>query len=106
VPITFALDGDLLVTAVDHKPKRTRELARLRWLRRSPDAALTVDRYSDDWERLAWVQVLGRVEVLEAPAAGVREALADKYDQYRERAPVGPFLRLAPERIVCWRSAD
>jgi PPOX class probable F420-dependent enzyme len=106
LPVTFApWDGELW-TAVDHKPKRVTgpELARVRWLRRSPAAALTVDRYSDDWERLAWVQALGRVDVLDAPEPGVLEALADKYAQYGERAPEGPFLRLRPERVLCWRA--
>ena len=106
LPVTFApWDGELW-TAVDHKPKRVAgpELARVRWLRRSPAAALTVDRYSDDWERLAWVQALGRVDVLDAPEPGVLEALADKYAQYGERAPEGPFLRLRPERVLCWRA--
>ena len=41
------------------------EPARLRFLRRDPRAALTIDRYSDDWEELAWVQVLGRVAIIE-----------------------------------------
>src|SRR6476659_4771947 len=58
LPVTFARAGDDLCIAVDHKPKRgTGELARVRWLRADPRAALTVDRYSDEWGRLAWVQV-------------------------------------------------
>jgi PPOX class probable F420-dependent enzyme len=108
LPVTYAVcDGDLW-TAVDHKPKRAgaRELARVRWLRRNPRAALTVDRYSDDWERLAWVQALGRVEVLDVAAPDVVAALAARYEQYRERPPAGPFLRLRPERFLCWRAVD
>jgi PPOX class probable F420-dependent enzyme len=108
LPVAFApCHGDLW-TAVDHKPKRVEpgELARVRWLRRNPSAALTIDRYSDDWERLAWVQALGRVEVCDTAAAGVLEALAGRYEQYREHPPGGPFLRLRPERFVCWRAAD
>jgi PPOX class probable F420-dependent enzyme len=106
LPVTFAICAPDLWSAVDHKPKRAdpRELARVRWLRRDPAAALTIDRYSDDWTRLAWVQALGRVEVLDTPAPGVLEALADKYEQYRRRPPAGPFLRLAPERFLCWRA--
>ena len=33
VPITFAVDGDLVCFAVDHKPKSTRDLRRLRNIR-------------------------------------------------------------------------
>jgi PPOX class probable F420-dependent enzyme len=108
LPITFATVGDELWSAVDHKPKRdrARELARVRWLRANPAAAITVDLYSDDWARLAWVQVLGEVAVHGEPAAGVIAGLADKYDQYRDRPPGGPYLRLEPRRCICWRVRD
>ena len=104
LPVTFAVCGGALVSAVDHKPKRVegRELARVRWLRERPATALTVDRYDDDWARLAWVQALGDAEVLDAAPPGALEALAAKYPQYAERAPAGPFIRLAPRRFVFW----
>ncbi|MFL5782668.1 MAG: pyridoxamine 5'-phosphate oxidase family protein [Thermoleophilaceae bacterium] len=104
LPVTFAVAGGELWTAVDHKPKRTEgaELARVRWLRRNPAAALTVDRYSDHWDRLAWVQALGTVDVLDEPAAEALAALQAKYEPYRARPPGGPYLRLAPRRLLTW----
>jgi PPOX class probable F420-dependent enzyme len=104
LPVTFALAQGLIWSAVDRKPKRTagEELARVKFLRRDPRAALTVDRYSDDWGQLAWVQALGRVEIVaaqEAPAA--LEALARKYEQYAEPPP-GPLLALRPHRWISW----
>jgi hypothetical protein len=81
-----------------------REPARVRYLRRRPESALTVDRYEEDWAKLAWVQVLGKVRTLDADEDGL-EALRAKYAQYRERAPAGPFLRLEPQRALCWRAA-
>jgi PPOX class probable F420-dependent enzyme len=109
LPVTFAVAEGAIWSAVDHKRKRVegRDLARVRWLRERPAAALTVDRYSDDWEELAWVQALGDVEVLQAPPpAAASEALAAKYEPYRARPPAGPFLRLMAERFICWRAAD
>ena len=105
LPVTFALAEGSLWSAVDWKRKRSPEPARVRFLRRRPEAALTVDLYDDDWSRLAWVQVLGRVDVLEAAngAAGL-EALVSKYQPYRDRPPAGPLLRLAPARALCWRA--
>jgi PPOX class probable F420-dependent enzyme len=107
LPVTFAVAEGAVWSAVDEKPKRVegRDLARVRYLRRRPEAALCVDRYDDDWSRLAWVQLLGRVEVAE-PAAhpGVLEALAAKYAPYRERPPAGPLLRLGVERTLHWRA--
>ena len=107
LPVTFAEHEDALWSAVDRKPKRTSEPARLRRLRRRPQASLLVDVYSEDWMRLAWVELRGRVAVLEASdAPGALEALAAKYEQYRSQPPPGPLLRLAPERHACWRAAE
>jgi PPOX class probable F420-dependent enzyme len=107
LPVTFAVAEGRIWSAIDRKPKRAGEPARLRFLRRDPRAALTVDRYSDDWDQLAWVQVLGRVEILDVAAgeAGLA-ALREKYELYREEPPPGPLLALRPERHLWWRAAD
>jgi PPOX class probable F420-dependent enzyme len=107
LPITYAVAEDRIWSAIDEKPKRsgTRELARVRFLRRDPRAALTVDRYSDHWQELAWVQVLGTIEIVEAGDADVAlTSLAEKYPQYRDSPPPGPVLALAPRRCLCWRA--
>jgi PPOX class probable F420-dependent enzyme len=107
LPITFALFEGRVWSAIDEKPKSAREPARLRYLRRRPEAALTVDLYSDDWSKLAWVQLLGWVEVVEAAdAPTAMDALAAKYEPYREPLPPGPLLRLTPERALCWRAVE
>jgi PPOX class probable F420-dependent enzyme len=107
LPVTFALAGGYAWSAIDRKPKRPgREPARLRYLRRRPAAALTVDRYEDEWSRLAWVQLLGEVsllEVFDAPEA--MTALSEKYEPYRREPPPGPLLRLDPSRILTWRAS-
>jgi PPOX class probable F420-dependent enzyme len=105
LPVTYAVLGESVWSAIDEKPKRAAEPARLRYLRRRPEAALCVDRYSDDWSRLAWVQLLGRIHVL--PAAehpAPLEALAARYEPYRERTPPGPLLRLSVDRALSWRA--
>jgi PPOX class probable F420-dependent enzyme len=106
LPVTFAVAEGRIWSAIDDKPKRA-EPSRLRFLRRDPRAALTVDRYSDQWDQLAWVQVLGLVEIVEmaAGAAGL-EALSEKYEPYREESPPGPLLALQPERYLWWRAAE
>jgi PPOX class probable F420-dependent enzyme len=106
LPVTFAWADGRIWSAIDRKPKRLAEPARLRFLRRDPRAALTVDRYSDDWDQLAWVQVLGRIEILgvEEGVAGL-EALTEKYEPYRDEPPPGPLLALEPERFLWWRAA-
>ena len=106
LPVTFAVAEGAVWSAIDEKPKRSEEPARLRYLRRRPEAALLVDVYDDDWTRLAWVQLLGQVEVLPADSAPeAMEALSGKYAPYAERAPPGPLLKLSVERTRQWRSA-
>jgi PPOX class probable F420-dependent enzyme len=107
MPVTYALAEGRIWSVIDDKPKRSGEPARLRFVRRDPRAALTVDRYSDDWDDLAWVQVLGTVEIVEATAgAAGLEALSRKYEQYRAQPPPGPLLALRPQRHLWWRPAD
>jgi PPOX class probable F420-dependent enzyme len=107
LPVTFAVAEGRIWSAVDRKPKRSGEPARLRFLRRDPRAALTVDRYSDAWDELAWVQVLGSVSIVETGdgAAGL-QALSAKYAPYREASPPGPLLCLEPQRYLGWRAAE
>ena len=108
LPVTYAVCDGALWSIVDNKPKRAdRELARLRWLRQRPAAALTVDRYDETWSRLAWVQLVGEVAIVPAcEHPGVVSALFARYPQYRADPPPGPLLRLAPARIVCWRADE
>ncbi len=109
LPVTFAVVDGAVWSAVDHKPKRAPggELARVRWLRARPESTLTVDRYDDDWTRLAWVQLIGVTAVVDvAGNADVLAALARRYPHYRDRPPEGPLLRLTAERTVCWTASD
>jgi PPOX class probable F420-dependent enzyme len=107
LPVTYAVNGELLVTAVDQKPKqRTGEaLARVRWLRARPHAALTVDHYDDDWSALAWVQALGTVRLVDVASAPEEMAsLAERYEPYRADPPAGPLLVLEPDRLLWWHA--
>jgi PPOX class probable F420-dependent enzyme len=106
LPVTFAVFDDALWTAIDRKPKRSAEPARVRRLRRHPEATLLVDAYFDDWSRLEWVELSGRMSILDAADSGdALQALDAKYAQYRTEPPPGPLLRLAPERFACWRAS-
>ncbi|CAN5506140.1 hypothetical protein BH10ACT11_BH10ACT11_12460 [soil metagenome] len=107
LPVTFALIGETIWSAIDSKPKRSSTPARVARLRRRPEAALVVDHYEEEWGALAWVEVVGRVEVAEVTGEGDSlDALQVKYPQYRDQPPAGPLLGLHVERVVCWRAAD
>jgi PPOX class probable F420-dependent enzyme len=113
LPVTYTVAGESLWTAIDRKAKdRTPErIARVRYLRRRPEAALCVDHYDEDWSHLAWVQALGSVAV-HAPAGGgdgrhaALRALTEKYRLPRSDPPDGPLLELRPERVLWWRAQE
>ncbi len=112
VAVTFAMAGDLIYTAVDHKPKTTRDLRRLRNIRENPQVSVLADHYEEDWGRLWWVRADGRARVLDdagEPAEEMRRAavllLVRRYDQYRARPPEGPVIAIAVERWSGWTSS-
>ncbi|MGR6922895.1 TIGR03668 family PPOX class F420-dependent oxidoreductase [[Actinomadura] parvosata] len=104
VPITFALLNGKIVTAVDHKPKTTTALARLRDLRANPAVSVLADHYDDDWTRLWWVRADGLATVLAGGDERERalDALVAKYAQYRERRPAGPVIVVEVTRWSEW----
>jgi PPOX class probable F420-dependent enzyme len=110
VPICFALDGAVLYTAIDHKPKRTHELRRLRNIAENPLVSVLADSYrDDDWSALWWARADGSARIL--PAAGAERAralmlLAERYRQYAEQPPTGPVIAVEVARFSGWRARD
>ncbi|HHC08625.1 MAG TPA: TIGR03668 family PPOX class F420-dependent oxidoreductase [Actinobacteria bacterium] len=109
VPITFAVVGDRIVTAVDHKPKTSRRLARLDDVRADPRVAILVDHWDDDdWTTLWWVRADGVAEIV---TSGPRfdeavAALVARYPQYAERPPAGPVIDVTVTRWRAWTAAE
>lgn len=104
VPITFDLRDGSLVTAIDHKPKRTTELQRLANIEANPRVAVIVDHYEDDWSRLWWARADGRARVLrDGPQRdGAVDRLVAKYRQYRDQRPEGPVIDIHVDRWTSW----
>lgn len=108
VPVCYAFDGARCYSAVDAKPKRTRELRRLKNIAANPRASLVVDVWDEDWSKLCWVIVEGRADVLSAGAEFARaiDALLAKYPQYRAMGldrTEGAVIRLEAGRVRAWR---
>jgi PPOX class probable F420-dependent enzyme len=92
VPIVFALAGDTIYHAVDHKPKRTLALKRLENLRADPRASVLADHYQEDWSLLWWARADGTARILEP---GHAEALG-------EQPPQGPVVAIDVTRWTDW----
>jgi PPOX class probable F420-dependent enzyme len=107
VPVTFAMDGDMIYSAVDAKPKTTRRLARLRNIAAEPRVAMLADHYEADWDRLWWARADGAATILAAPAemAAPFALLARRYPQYRADPPDGPVIRVQVGRWTGWAAS-
>ncbi|WP_410622241.1 TIGR03668 family PPOX class F420-dependent oxidoreductase [Amycolatopsis sp. cmx-8-4] len=88
VPVTFAVHGDRIVFAVDHKPKSSLALRRLANIAENPAVSFLADGYDEDWLRLWWTRADGVARVLsDADRAEPVSWLMAKYEQYAERPP-------------------
>ena len=112
VPICFVLDPlrPIVYTPLDDKPKQVddvRRLARVRDILARPDVTILVDRWDEDWTRLAWLRLGGRADLLE-PGDGndhrlVLAALREKYPQYAAHRLEGrPAIRITFDTVTSW----
>jgi len=110
IPIVFVVREGRLYFPLDRKPKRDDDwhlLRRVRNIETNGRVSIVVDRYDEDWTKLAWVLIEGVAAILETGEerdGAVRE-LAMKYDQYGAEGLEGrPVVRVVIERTVQWRA--
>lgn len=106
VPVCFAYVGDAVYTPIDLKPKRSsdpRALRRVRNVEENARASVLVDRYDEDWTKLAYVLIEGAAGLVadRDEAQRAERALREKYAQYAD-VPIVAVLRVRAERIVRW----
>ncbi|HEX9624878.1 MAG TPA: TIGR03668 family PPOX class F420-dependent oxidoreductase [Streptosporangiaceae bacterium] len=108
VPCTFAVDGEVIYSAVDAKPKSTTNLRRLRNIAANPAVTVLTDHYAEDWSALWWVRADGQASVIEDPAAmaGPIRLLAARYPQYVTSPPDGPVVAIRVARWAGWSAAS
>ena len=107
VPVCFGLAQDRLYITIDQKPKREggRPLKRLRNITDNPHVAIVFDHYDEDWQRLAWVMLHGRAEILAAGSEHDRaqSLLQSRYPQL-DAMQIGqlPVIAMDIERVASW----
>lgn len=107
IPICFAFDGRELFSPIDEKPKQAAPLSlkRVRNIRANPRVALVVDRYDENWARLAYVLITGKAQVMLRGAKHKRAVilLRKKYPQYHKMAIHDrPIIRIVPAGLKSW----
>ncbi|MEX2046470.1 MAG: TIGR03668 family PPOX class F420-dependent oxidoreductase [Chloroflexota bacterium] len=110
VPIVFVWRDAVLYTPLDRKPKRDDDwhaLRRVRNIETNGRVAIVVDRYDEDWSRLAWVLLEGVATILETGEERDSGAklLTGKYAQYETLSLDGrPIVRVEIEHESEWSS--
>lgn len=113
VPITFAVvsaigAAEVIFSAVDHKPKSTTALARLRRIEREPRVCLLADEYAEDWAaQLWWVRADASAKVLTEGTehdTGIL-FLQRKYAQYRFHPPANAVIRFVVSQWSGWAAS-
>ena len=104
VPFCFAVMDDVIVTAVDQKPKTTTALRRLANVADNAAVSIIVDEYREDWSELWWVRIDGGAHVIDSGPRyeDALDVLAEKYPQYRADRPRGPVIVIEPAAVRSW----
>ena len=108
IPVCYVFDGSVFYSALDLKPKKVSfcKLKRVQNILNNPNVALVVDDYSEDWDKLAYVLVQGKAELITdgRPEQARAEAmLRDKYTQYLDFLTEGcPIIKIVPAHLVKW----
>jgi len=107
IPICFAFDGREFFSPIDEKPKRVspRKLKRLQNIEANPRVSLVIDRYGEDWRKLAYILVSGQARILLSGQKHRRAVnlLRKKYRQYRSMAiHERPIIVIRPLDVKVW----
>jgi coenzyme F420-0:L-glutamate ligase / coenzyme F420-1:gamma-L-glutamate ligase len=109
IPICFAFDGKEFFSPIDEKPKRLspQRLKRLRNIEENSQVSLVIDRYDENWRKLAYILISGRAKILLAGQKHRRAVslLRRKYRQYHSMAiDQRPMIVIRPLSVKAWGS--
>jgi PPOX class probable F420-dependent enzyme len=107
IPICFVFDGKNFYSPVDEKPKRVapRKLKRITNIRENPNVSLVIDRYEEDWSKLAYSLVFGKAQIVLSGEKYLKAILLlrKKYPQYQTMAiDERPMIVIKPKKVMGW----
>jgi PPOX class probable F420-dependent enzyme len=107
IPICFAFDGKEFFSPIDEKPKQIspHKLKRIRNIKENSQVSLVIDRWDEDWRKLAYILVSGQARVLLSGQKHRRAVslLRRKYRQYHSMAiEERPMIVIRPLGVKAW----
>ena len=108
VPVCYAVIDDTIYIVIDRKPKKSEETGKLKRISNileNSQVCLTVDRYDEDWSRLAFVMLHGKAELISGGATNkaALEALRTRYAPYQQQElEHRPIIAIQIERVSSW----
>jgi PPOX class probable F420-dependent enzyme len=107
IPICFVFDGKYFYSPIDEKPKRVapRKLKRITNIRENPNVSLVIDRYEEDWRKLAYILVFGKAQIILSGKKYLKaiRLLRKKYPQYQTMAiDARPMIGIKPKKVMGW----
>jgi PPOX class probable F420-dependent enzyme len=110
VPVVFVFDGNHFFIPIDKKRKtvKPQKLKRIKNIQDNPNVALLIDKYSEDWTKLAFVMIQGKASIITSKTQGniqVQEAykkLTTKYRQYQKIGLSEMCIIIKPEKVASW----
>ena len=110
VPVVFVFDGNHYFIPIDKKKKtvKPQRLKRIKNIQDNPNVALLIDKYSEDWTKLAFVMIQGKASIITSRTQGnipVQEAykrLTRKYKQYQKIGLSEMCIIIKPEKVASW----
>ena len=110
VPVVFVFDGNHFFIPIDQKRKtvKPQRLKRIKNIQHNPNVALLIDKYNEDWTKLAFVMIQGKASIITSKTQGniqLQEAykkLTTKYRQYQKIRLSEMCIIIKPEKVVSW----
>ncbi len=110
VPVVFVFDGNHFFIPIDQKRKTVepQRLKRIKNIQDNPNVALLIDKYSEDWTKLAFVMIQGKASIITSKTQGniqLQEAykkLETKYRQYQKIGLGEICIIIKPEKVASW----
>ena len=107
IPICYAFDGKEFFSPIDEKPKRIspQKLKRIKNIKENSRVSLVIDRWDEDWRKLAYILVAGQARILFSGEKHRRAVslLRRKYRQYHSMAiEERPMIAITPTGFKIW----